>query len=308
MNGAPFHTTAYPLDRPDIERLFWYVPYARASGFECRTRIGRARDVGNPLVLQYVDERTGAPLRCEHTYYVDPDSSADLPLPDGARMRRVQGGDSPSAFLLEGFCNLKKLEDALRCHVGRTLTDFRHLLDFGCGCGRLIRHLQHLSRPAITGIDVDADAVEWCADHLPYGAFLATPLHPPTDLPTGVADLIVGLSVFTHLREPEQDEWLAELKRLAAPDAILLLTTHGDSAVCREAWYLDALRHLQQDGRIDGENHDLDGIIAEPVGDVARLHVDRDELAPGCRPARRRGGGHVAAASGITGWRVAGGV
>ena len=53
-------------------------------------------------------------------------------------------------------------------------------------------------------------------------------------------DLLVRLSVFTHLNEPEQFEWLDELKRIASKGAVLLMTIHGDAA----AWMTISQRIL----------------------------------------------------------------
>jgi len=40
-------------------------------------------------------------------------------------------------------------------------------------------------------------------------------------------DLIFAISVFTHLDEAYQHAWLQELKRVAKPGAIIILTVHG---------------------------------------------------------------------------------
>ena len=41
-------------------------------------------------------------------------------------------------------------------------------------------------------------------------------------------DLVYGVSVFTHLDEKHQNDWLQELKRVTRPGSVLLLTVHGD--------------------------------------------------------------------------------
>ena len=41
-------------------------------------------------------------------------------------------------------------------------------------------------------------------------------------------DFVFGISVFTHLPEELQLEWLAELHRVTQPGGYLVLTTHGE--------------------------------------------------------------------------------
>jgi SAM-dependent methyltransferase len=100
-------------------------------------------------------------------------------------------------------------------------------LDFGCGCGRVARYLLGSARiGSVCGVDVDPVHIRWLQDHLP-GEWHRIPPKPPTSLESGRFDVIAAVSVFTHLDEPDQDEWLAELARLLRPGGFLLATTHG---------------------------------------------------------------------------------
>ncbi len=115
----------------------------------------------------------------------------------------------------------------------RRKTD-RHWLDFGCGCGRVARHLIGAAAQArcgsgglaYTGVDVDRRQIAWAARHLP-GRFEVIPSAPPTALASDTFDVIFTISVFTHLDEGMQEAWLGELARLLRPGGLLLATTHA---------------------------------------------------------------------------------
>ena len=107
-------------------------------------------------------------------------------------------------------------------------------MDWGCGCGRITRYFDNLSNSTtITGVDVDDDSVEWCKNNLNFSNFQSIPLHPPTKLQNSYFDLVIGNSIFTHLKENVQFEWLEELQRITAEGAILLVTVHNSTAICR---------------------------------------------------------------------------
>jgi SAM-dependent methyltransferase len=151
--------------------------------------------------------------------------STDLPP---AKMRlRVAGTDDATWFDESGRRSVEDLERALGA-VGRTLDSFTDVLEFGCGCGRMSRWL--VGRPGLrlTGIDIDAPMIDWCVEHLPGGTFETDPPVPPTHYADESFDLVINHSVFTHLDEEYQDLWLAELARIARPDAILALSFSGD--------------------------------------------------------------------------------
>ena len=98
-----------------------------------------------------------------------------------------------------------------------------HWLDFGCGCGRVARHL---TVEQLTGVDVDRNAVRWCARHL-RGEFVAIGPMPPAPFAAASFDVVCAVSVFTHFDEAAQDAWLAELQRLLRPGGLLVASTHG---------------------------------------------------------------------------------
>lgn len=104
----------------------------------------------------------------------------------------------------------------------------RRALDFGCGCGRtltwLIRQFPHVDWH---GCDVDREAIEWCRGNLP-GTFAVNGPLPPLPFESESLDLVVGVSVFTHLDEEFQRAWVPELCRVLKTGGILLLSFYSD--------------------------------------------------------------------------------
>jgi SAM-dependent methyltransferase len=91
-----------------------------------------------------------------------------------------------------------------------------------------MRHLGPLAEHSVLhGVDVDADAIAWCSEQIPFAQFAIGPHEPPLPYDDGAFDLIFNHSVFTHLDEVRQDQWLAELRRVLAPGGIALLTVHS---------------------------------------------------------------------------------
>jgi SAM-dependent methyltransferase len=122
---------------------------------------------------------------------------------------------------------LTAIENVLSRH-GVRIDELPQVLDFGCGCGRVIRHLQDRSS-AIHGCDTDAGAIRWCRRNLANASFATTGLEPPLPYGDGQFGLVYALSVFTHLPERLQQAWIAELRRVLSPDGYLVITVHGNA-------------------------------------------------------------------------------
>ena len=100
------------------------------------------------------------------------------------------------------------------------------ILDFGCGCGRVARHvIEAVPSATLFGVDVDSGAVRWCSKNL-KGNFSVVSSATPTFFRSESFDLIYAVSVFTHLDEDSQDRWLAEIRRLLKPEGIFIASTH----------------------------------------------------------------------------------
>lgn len=152
-----------------------------------------------------------------------------IPLPPDDLVYRVTGAFDVEAFESSGALHLHELTATLD-RIGRPLTSDMRLLDFGCGCGRLLRHLRAGDAALrLTGVDIDQSAVSWVREHIPRVEALRVDCLPPTPLHAMTFDVIVAYSVFTHLDEVYQDAVLSELLRLVKPEGIVLATVHGDS-------------------------------------------------------------------------------
>jgi len=145
-----------------------------------------------------------------------------------AALRYQVGSINPQDFLSTGQTCARDLETALQ-GLGKTFRDFRHALDFGCGCGRTLAWLRDYSGTCrFDGTDLNAKAIAWCRTTLPFAAFTVNSPQPPLDFPDATFDLVYAISVFTHMDESHQFAWLRELKRLVKRQAILLLSVHGE--------------------------------------------------------------------------------
>lgn len=184
-------------------------------------------------------------------------AARELPLPPDVLRLMVAGTDDPEWFVAAGRRAAESLT-ALLARNGIAIEHCESVLDFGCGCGRVLRHLRHLPA-ALHGCDSNPVAVEWCANHLPFGAFAVNALESPLDYDAGTFDLVYAFSVFTHLPPRLQDHWMRELHRVLKPGGALVVSLHGDALRGRltrgERADYRAGRLVVRGGDLAGTNH-----------------------------------------------------
>lgn len=147
-------------------------------------------------------------------------------LPPPRLRHRVGPNSSREEFLHIGAVCAK---DILRAYeqLPRDRSGDSRWLDFGCGCGRVARHL--IGTPPIAsycGADVDRPQVAWAEENL-GGRFVTIAPVPPTPFESEAFDVIFTISVFTHLDREAEAGWLDELRRLLRPGGLLIATTHA---------------------------------------------------------------------------------
>ena len=150
------------------------------------------------------------------------------PFPPKELMLIVGGLLNERDFASHGVAIFEALEKASPVR----LCQFKKLLDFGCGCGRLARMFK--GHPfKITGCDVDSRHVQWINENLGFMDAVLTGLRPPLPFSENEFDAVISISVFTHLNERSQDEFLKELWRITGRGGYLFITVHGARALER---------------------------------------------------------------------------
>ncbi len=234
-------------DDPElVDRLSAATSYDRVPADMAKDVAAMYADHGLPWTEQPVRPRVPSPIG-------DPiDLGIEGPLEPWLHFNAISafepGGDPARvapfapAPLMRDTTGLTRAEDfashgadivrALAATTDRPLVSFRSWLDFGVGVGRLARMFKGFTGRYV-GIDVDPRAIEWLRAHLPWvQAVRAVPgLNLP--FPDAHFDMIVSVSVFSHMNEADQAFYLSELHRVAQPGAHIAITVHGERAIDR---------------------------------------------------------------------------
>jgi SAM-dependent methyltransferase len=153
------------------------------------------------------------------------------PIPPHELRSTASCGTSADVHLQSGVADLRIVGELWEIFAERPFTQLGSVLDFGCGCGRLLRWFQTALPGAHRfGADVRRASIEWCQQNLD-GTFVANDIVPPLPLPDASVDLVVALSVFSHLNVRSARAWMRELARVCKPGGLLLVTAHGAFAL-----------------------------------------------------------------------------
>jgi len=105
------------------------------------------------------------------------------------------------------------------------LEDGMSIIDFGCGSGRLAKHLGlTFERIEYLGIDIVQELLDYAASKSP--AHFRFVLNHEMNLPApdNKADMIAAFSVFTHLLHEESYIYLQEAKRVLRPGGSIVFS------------------------------------------------------------------------------------
>lgn len=161
---------------------------------------------------------------------------------------------------------------------GVTLATAKHILEFGCGCARLVRHLRSLSGVTLFGCDLDGEMVSWCQASFPEIQFFQNNSKPPLKaFAPETIDLIISCSVFTHIDVRNQEAWLAELRRVLKPGGVLLCDVLGLSHARKNLSHF-LLQELLQFGVVAVKPDDPEISYSSQVTGQPDVYYSPDEI------------------------------
>ena len=148
------------------------------------------------------------------------------PVPLADLMVHSYLGSDPEAYLGLGRSYVERMLEILG-----GLPEGPKVLDFGCGDGMMLRHLEPSGDGESWGVDINGDLTLWCQQNLtPPFKFLTTTSFPHLPFEDNYFDLIYSFSVFTHICDLA-DAWLLELRRTLKPGGRLYLTVHDNRTI-----------------------------------------------------------------------------
>ena len=158
----------------------------------------------------------------------DADTADGLPLPPARLRAQVGPSHADASFFLRSGREHAELIRGLLDDAGTSVEQLEAMLDWGCGCGRVLRHWAGLPSTRICGCDIDGRMTEWCGRNLPFAEVALTGISPPLPYSPDAFDLVYAFSVFTHLTEELQRAWMDESRRMLNPGGYLLISTLGE--------------------------------------------------------------------------------
>ena len=140
-------------------------------------------------------------------------------------------GTTKEEYLKSGRDDTGRMLSLLQ-DTGFALREGARVLDFGCGAGRMLRHLHSFAKSCeLWGMDISSDCVFWCKQYLrPPFLFATNTTIPHLPFEDRYFSLIYSGSVFTHIDDLAL-AWLLELRRILSNAGRLYVTIHDNHTV-----------------------------------------------------------------------------
>lgn len=155
-------------------------------------------------------------------------SRETFPIPGYWARLLVAGSADIPGFLKSGQRGFDCIREVLERN-GTPIESLNDVLDFGCGCGRVLRHWSGYAAKHICGTDMNDYLVKTCRRCVPFASISKNSMVATLDYADQSFDLVYAFSIFTHLDIEVQKAWLDEFHRILRPRGNLLLTVCGNA-------------------------------------------------------------------------------
>ena len=209
------------------------------------------------------------------THLIPLDFTEYMNAPPSGKIAKVQGKKPSSEFVIQCVTHANRIYNILK-----QTTDIQsiHLvLDWGTGCGRVIRHMPKLfdRKVQLFGYDIDADNIDWSTNNIAGIRFGVCNTKPPLPFDDNYFDAIAAVSVFTHIDTEHQDLWLTELNRVLRPGGVACLSVAGKSVMAFKLRDREYVERVNKHGIFyAARNADLDFFIADKEYYRNTVHSD----------------------------------
>lgn len=174
-----------------------------------------------------------------------------IELPPQNLIAHVNGGYDPNDgwYNLGGYTLALNLCLAIEKYCNKKIQSYNNILDFGVGCNRVLGRIPSI-HSSLTGIDIDADVIEYNSKTFKGKYFVNNSL-PPLGVQDNTYDLIWSFSVFSHLPIDLAKSWIKELHRITQIGGNIIITTHLENM---SSWHIksdDSKQKYTQNGYIE---------------------------------------------------------
>lgn len=166
------------------------------------------------------------PLDMETTSLLDRELTTAIP--PGDLIYLVNGHRDGHNYAISRGATVRNMIELL-AGAGVDYRAFRSILDFGCGCGRVLAGWEHFigEHSKLFGFDINPSLIEFCQKNIPFARTAVSGYFPPLPLGDASVDFAYAGSVWTHLSLPAAMQWAGEFARVIAPGGIAMMSYHG---------------------------------------------------------------------------------
>ncbi|MBV8202265.1 MAG: twitch domain-containing radical SAM protein, partial [Acidobacteria bacterium] len=151
-------------------------------------------------------------------------------------------GEAPGSYFGTAAGQLAEIDGLLRQHAHPGLAACRAVADFACHYGRMTRALRAaLPHAAVYALDIDADAVGFCAGELGALPVVVAGWRPDEERLPDELDAVICVSLLTHTPLEHWRRALRAWARMLRPGGAVAFTFLSDGHL--DAWLAGAMAH-----------------------------------------------------------------
>lgn len=150
------------------------------------------------------------------------------PIPPPELIYLVNGHHDKNVFAVSRQATVENIKDLLK-QASVDHFSFKSILDFGCGCGRVLAGWEPFISPGtqLSGCDINPKLVEFCQKNISFAETKLINYMPPLPYPEHTFDFVYAASVYTHLSLQAAQQWTGEISRVLRPGGVAMISFHG---------------------------------------------------------------------------------